>query len=321
MVNNETTTKTSHKLLTGFSAICLAPLLALALARLFAHDAAMPLIWANMFTLYLYLPAYPIAAFAAFKRNKPLALAAAVVVVAHLSWIAPDFLPSDPKPTLPRSVRIFSANLLMINPDPSGIISELNASDPDVLLFQEYSPRWEAALQDADIPARYPHFVGIARPDSFGTAIYSKRPLDDARVIDVEGLPMTQATLRADTPLSLINVHTLPPRTAEYTKVFRTQMRALERFAKEHKNPLAMIGDFNVTQHAASYQSLREVGARAAHRERGRGYAVTFPNGIFPLPPVRLDHALMFGAVRCAAIEEGMGANSDHRPLLVELAW
>ena len=58
---------------------------------------------------------------------------------------------------------------------------------------------------------------------------------------------------------------------------------------------------------------------RSAHVDRGRGYAITWPNGMFPLPPIRIDHALLSPEVECLAISEGIGTGSDHRPLVVDL--
>lgn len=318
---------TTDRLWAGFGFVLVTPLFALASLRLFAHDAAMPLIWANMFTLYLYLPAYLVFVLSWRRKHRALITFSGGVVLAHLVWVAPDFAPSQ-KPSLDpkaaQKVKVFSANLLMVNPDPRGIIAELLRADADVLLFQEYSPLWERALFRAGVPERYPHSVHLARQDSFGTAIYSRLPLSNARVIDVHGLPMSEATLTSSgRTLQLLNVHTLPPRTSEYTEVFIKQMKALASRgrAADANQALAMIGDFNVTQHAATYGALLDAGSHAAHRVCGRGWATSFPNGVFPLPPVRLDHAFLFGKVDCTSIQEGQGSHSDHRPLVLELLW
>jgi len=49
--------------------------------------------------------------------------------------------------------------------------------------------------------------------------------------------------------------------------------------------------------------------------------ATTFPNGLFPLPPLRLDHALMTEDLGCVDLAHGTGEGSDHRPVVLDLAW
>ena len=56
-----------------------------------------------------------------------------------------------------------------------------------------------------------------------------------------------------------------------------------------------------------------------AHDALGRGLATTWPNGLFPVPPLRLDHVLASADVVPVAVREGIGAGSDHRPVVVDV--
>jgi endonuclease/exonuclease/phosphatase (EEP) superfamily protein YafD len=58
---------------------------------------------------------------------------------------------------------------------------------------------------------------------------------------------------------------------------------------------------------------------RSAHDDRGRGYATTWPNDKFWLPPIRIDQAFLSPDVACKRIVEGHGKGSDHRPIVVDL--
>jgi hypothetical protein len=62
------------------------PLALLALLRVFAHDAVHPLILANTFTPYVYLPAYGVLPLALRGRRWTLAGVAAGLVACHLRW-------------------------------------------------------------------------------------------------------------------------------------------------------------------------------------------------------------------------------------------
>ncbi len=299
-------------------------LFVVAVARLVAHDAVTPLIWVNTFSLYLYLPAYPVLLFGLAKKSWQLASMAGLVAICHIAWVAPDFASATSLPSISTNqvkLRIFSANLLMVHPNPHTIISEIHQTDPDLLLLQEYSPRWQQAMIADGIFDRYPHHIDVVRRDSFGTAMFAKTPLQNASVWDVAGLPMTRAQIQiGGQSVEIVNVHTLPPRTFAYTPTWRKQMALLTQLVKTSPIPVALIGDFNATQHAAPYRQLLDAGLYDAHHSRGRGTATTFPNGLFPLPPVRLDHALLPKGILCTSIQEGLGHGSDHRPLIIDLS-
>ena len=72
--------------------------------------------------------------------------------------------------------------------------------------------------------------------------------------------------------------------------------------------PLIVIGDFNATQHSAVYEQLTAGRLRSAHTDCGRGYATTWPNGQWPLPPIRIDQAFLSPEIECLSIAEGVGA-------------
>ena len=49
----------------------------------------------------------------------------------------------------PPALRVMTVNLLMVNADTDGIIGEILAAKPDVLMLQEYTAGWHAAIQRA----------------------------------------------------------------------------------------------------------------------------------------------------------------------------
>ena len=130
---------------------------------------------------------------------------------------------------------------------------------------------------------------------------------------------MLLLTLRMnDTTVRIYNWHPLPPRTLEYVNVWNDQYTALLARLEHETNPVIIAGDFNATQHAYWMKQLSEAGFKSAHREVGRGWAVTFPNGTSRFPPIRLDHILYTAPIVCLDINEGQGAGSDHKPLIAD---
>src|SRR5580698_10320327 len=63
----------------------------LALLRLVAWDSVEPLIVLNALTMFIYLPAWVVAAWALIVRRWWLGLAAVVIVAAQLAFVVPEF--------------------------------------------------------------------------------------------------------------------------------------------------------------------------------------------------------------------------------------
>ncbi len=295
----------------------------IAAARLLTHDATLLFVWLNSFTLYIYLPAYAVFVFALVARHWWLGLLAGVPVVLHLVWVTPDYVGhAAAAPATGPSLALFSANLLANNEQGEAMAEEIRASDADVVLLQEYSTRWHRALRASGVLDPYPHQVSRVRDDSFGTAIYSKFPFVDAGIIDLEGLPMSTARVTfVGRVVDIVNVHTLPPRVSAYLPAWRAQTAWLRERAQAAKDPLILLGDFNATQHSLAYAGLLQAGLVDSHREVGRGDATTFPNGLAPVPPIRIDHVFHTRELTCISLSEGVGAGSDHRPLTARLTW
>jgi endonuclease/exonuclease/phosphatase (EEP) superfamily protein YafD len=310
------------------AAWCIVALLAtIAILRVVAHDAFHPLMLVNAFTPYVYLPAYAVVAAALGLRRRWLAVAGAALVVAHLAWILPGAVRATPLPpgalTAPR-LRVMSANLLMSNPDTQGIVDEVLAEDPDVLVVQELSAHWQAALESGEVARHLPYHVAEARETPFGVGLYSRYPLEDAEIWYAWGAPVARATVRVQgLPVRLYDVHPLPPLHAAWVTNWSEALEAVR--AEVERDParggaLVVAGDFNMTRHARWFERFTALGLRDAHEDRGRGLATTWPNGTLLVPPIQLDHVFVSPDVACLSVREGRGRGSDHRPLLLELA-
>jgi len=285
------------------------------------HDGLWPLLLLNMFTLYVFVPAYPVAVVACTRKRWPLAALASILCLWHLTWVLGPLLPNDPPAARGDSLTVISANLLMVHPDPDALATELEAHDADILVLQEYSPRWEAAAIRRGWFEQYPYQAGVVRTDSFGCAIFSRVPLQDVEVVSMAGLPQLQATIElGGVEVDLLNVHTLPPRIASYVPGHHEGTRDILQWVDTREDrPFVVTGDFNSTPYS---RFDRLMGARAddAWNLAGRGYGHTATNGVFPIPPIRLDHVYLSRDLTVEAITMGEGVGSDHRPLIVDLA-
>jgi endonuclease/exonuclease/phosphatase (EEP) superfamily protein YafD len=268
-----------------------------------------------------------VAVVAAVARNWRLTAAASpllVFTVGPALWqYRPEFPPQIPGET----VTVMSANLLRVNRNIAPIIDEIRAADPDILLLQEYTAHWHSALQAA-IGREYPHERHVCRDDSFGTAIYSKRPfvggVNMAVPLGSAEEPQVRAVVRiAGREVAVYNVHLLPPSGLDYTIENRRQFAdLLDRLPKEPL-PVIMGGDFNFTETTPHAAALGHIRMLEAFDLGGWGRGATWPvNSFFRwVPGIRLDHLYLRGNLTCSHCRTGIGRGSDHRPLIAKIGF
>jgi endonuclease/exonuclease/phosphatase (EEP) superfamily protein YafD len=286
----------------------------------------------RVFQFHLGLLLLVIAVVAAFVRGKRLFLWATPLVLFTLAPVLWTYLsrpartPAPQGGTTPR-LRVMSCNLLTVNRDFDGILAEIRAADPDILLLQEYSNPWHEAAHPT-LRSAYPHFSFVTRDDAFGVAMYSKSPFvehPDNRVpIGRVFVEQTRAVVRfGGRDVAVYNIHLLPPRRLNYTLEGRVQFADLLKNLSEEKLPYAMGGDFNLTNDTPQHRDLRRIGARDVHDVVGQGRGATWPvNSFFRyVPGLRLDHVYVGPGLTPVRAETGVGRGSDHRPVITELQW
>ncbi|MDQ3035209.1 MAG: endonuclease/exonuclease/phosphatase family protein [Myxococcota bacterium] len=302
-------------------AVLLAPLVLLAALRLVPLDESFPLVALEAEIAWLMVPAWLALGWAVLRRSRALAAMAMLPVGVHAFLLvtavggAVTWFPRDGV-----SMRIVAANVLAWNERSEELARELAGTDADVMTITELTPEWVAVLEREGVLAQFPHRVIVPRDDCFGIALLSRPPIVEHEVVDLGGVPMITAVLALDGRRVRVNaVHTLPPRERAYTTVWRAQMIAL-RARIDPRESTIVAGDLNASPFARSYRALLSAGLRGAHESVGRGLAPTWPNGLMPVPPMRLDHVLVTGSIDVLEVREGVGAGSDHRPVIADLS-
>lgn len=220
-----------------------------------------------------------------------------------------------------------SVNLLMVNQQTGPIIAEIIEAQPDILLLQEYTDHWHAALQIA-IGADYPYLCYQTRDDSFGAAIYSRRPFVGQPALHLplgDGeLPQMRAVIRlTNRDVAVYNIHLLPTYWGDYTIAGRVQFADLLDLLADERLPIIMGGDFNFTETSPHAAALSRLGLSDAHALGGWGRGTTWPvHSMFRwIPSLRLDHIYLSGGLTCAECRTGVGQGSDHRPVLAKVGF
>jgi endonuclease/exonuclease/phosphatase (EEP) superfamily protein YafD len=305
-------------------------LVVVALLRLTYHDGTYFLTCLNAFTRYLYLPAYACLAWAIWKRRWILALVNLAVVCLHITLLAPDFVRDRRFDSTTNSatadtaavptVRIFFANVCANNAEYAALLREIQDANPDVIVLVEFTPNWRRAYLQSPFFAGYPYGNGM-KNEATGTAnVFSRLPLENEKQnwFAGRGLETFEIPVGSET-LHVIGVHSPRPmnfRSDDYDGFWKSTIPLIQR----EKGPLVVVGDCNATQFSSVYQQLTADRLRSAHQDRGRGYAVTWPNGEYGIPSlIRIDQAFLSPEIECLGIKEGEGLGSDHKPLILDI--
>jgi endonuclease/exonuclease/phosphatase (EEP) superfamily protein YafD len=223
-------------------------------------------------------------------------------------------------------ITVFSANLLLGRGDAGAVLDQIGAADPDVILFQEYTPA--SAGYEAALRAAYPHALVWPREDAFGQAVFSRLPF--AREPELwrgpvgSVIPLIACEVLADgRRVAVWNVHTLPPVGSRNTIEQRRMVAWIATRATralggaDPPDGLVIAGDFNAPFGTNHLRELVEAGLGEAHAAVGTDAGSTWPRLWWKrhLPGIRLDHVVFGGGLAPVWSAVGDDFGSDHRPV------
>lgn len=248
-------------------------------------------------------------------------LASAVCLVGIASVYFPD--PNNPPPAPSGRLRVMSYNVLVHNRQQAAVLTEIRRHDPDVLVIIEYTPFWKQALQE--LKQDYPHALEEPRGHGFGIALFSKRPLgqpQSVRGMPAAGeMPALQATVDfGGRPLEIVGVHLINPLGNDQLALRDRQFEVLAGELAAAPVERVVAGDFNCTTWSPD---MREFLARTGLRDSRQGFGLRpswHPAGM-PFLEIPIDHALVSRGLSVLDRRVGNQAGSDHRPVIVDLAW
>lgn len=313
----------------------------------------------NMTTMWWTLPAILLLVIALIRRSWVVSALLAVPIAVLVWSYATLYVGSAPADE--GDLRIASWNILITTPDVSHVVSLVERERPDVLLVQEVSSTRARELEDelgdrlpnawfgdrdfvggVGLLSRYPivEVREIPGSESF------ERPTS---VVVLE-VPDGEATRRIQVvPMHLISAcpicGSFIDRQRREVELRRTEIAAVIG-ALDRDVPAIVGGDLNGNQRSTTYRALADAGFRDPQVETGWGPGLTYPTqnaepfrgpppsasgqdlptlplAHIPLiraPILRLDWVLARDLVPVAAAVP-QGEASDHRPVVVDLAW
>jgi len=255
-------------------------------------------------------------------------LVATLCVVINAAAIFPLYVsPANAGSNVPpeRRLRLMLANVNYANQRYERLIDLVGIEQPDVLVLQEVSERWITQLRSLE--SRYPfHLAASFDDDGSGIALYSRLPLEDARIVrlgsveDVERPGITARVRVGDERLSLLTIHPRAPLLPNHFEYRNEQLADAARFVRDLPVPHVFVGDLNTTPWSPYYKDFIARSGLVDAR-RGSGILPSFPTflpfgALLRLP---IDHCFVDQNVIVLSIKTGSEFGSDHLPLIVEL--
>jgi len=304
--------------------LVIAPLLAVTAARLVAWDSRSVLVGLNAATPLVFLPAWPVAVVAGALRLWALVGVACVVVVAHASFVLPEVLAASPLPAAAKSapgLRLFDANVFEGNGDAGGYAEEIRRSRPDLVILQEPSPAFVAAIEASEVLRDLPYRVSVSRSDPFAVLVASRWPITGDEVVSDRGRPIlvrASVTVGGEA-IRLFAFHAVAP-VGGTREEWEAELAALGKAVSAERRPVLVVGDFNATWGNRAFRHLLNLGLVDAAAARGDPFQMTWPRNRRFVPPfLRIDHVLTTEPLVVTRIGAGTGHGSDHRPIVADV--
>lgn len=251
------------------------------------------------------------------RRNFSLLLAAMALLNAW--FVLPWYMSDDRREAGGEAIRILQANVLRKNTETAALLAQIDTENPDLVILLEMTPPWLQAMQS--LSAEYPYSIAEAQEGAFGIGLFSKLPLEDARIVygPPVGLPEIRAVvLIGEQRVSLVSAHAMPPIGRASIEARNAQLAALGEELGMSIRPTTFIGDLNTSMWAPTYLAFEKASGLRNGR-KGFGLVPTFPV-FFPIAAIPIDHCLVSEEIEVLEFRTGARIGSDHWPIIVTLA-
>ena len=240
----------------------------------------------------------------------------ALLACVNYALVLPFYFGKPPKPTS-ETVRAVTMNLKADNRQTQKVLDFIKQADADLVVLEEVSPAWGAALQSADFPYRLEQI----QDGYFGIVLLSRYPLSNARVVQIgaSGIPSLVADVHLPrSAITVIATHPVPPLNADYSARRDAQLAALPSMADQQKYPVLLMGDLNASPWCAPFRSLlKESGLSNSMDHFGFQPSWSPSARFFTLP---IDHILHDPQIVIHHRSLGPDIGSDHVPVWVDLS-
>jgi endonuclease/exonuclease/phosphatase (EEP) superfamily protein YafD len=247
-------------------------------------------------------------------REPRLVVLAVVLAAVNVAALRVDLSPAAA--AAPGDLRLVVANVEVGNTDYAAVERLVSQTHPDLFGVTELTPAMAQHL--AESLTGYESKVLAVRHDAYGIGVYSRLPLESAKVVrwPADGPPTIVARVRVDNqPVDVVVTHI---RTVFAGSIHTRQLDALAAARGRLGTRVIVCGDFNTPPWSGP---LRRFATTTDLRDLygGRAWsAYTWPTWASALR-VPIDDCFVGGGVGVTDHHDGPDVGSDHRPLVVDV--
>jgi len=255
---------------------------------------------------------------ALWRRQHKRAVALLAVALLNYAFVLPLYF-GKPAPASGQTARAMLMNINAANGDTEQVLEAVRKYNPDIILFEEVTPKWEREL--AVLSTNYSHRVAEPQDGCFGIMLLSKYPLSRGNVVYIgsAGVPSIIADVHfPQGEVSIVGTHPLPPIGKTYSNHRNNQLAKLPELVKTRKHPVLLIGDLNASPWSAHFTRLvRDSGLK--NSMKGFGFQPSWPSGNRFLR-IPIDHFLHSPEITIHSRAVGGKVGSDHLPVIVDFS-
>ena len=236
----------------------------------------------------------------------------------------------------PPKIRVLSINLDFRNSSYERTVSFITKSQPQLLILEELSERWEDGLRET--LAMFPYFIRLrysnVYPENFvkpfrdtmekhklSLGLFSKLPFESTKLGQLETYPIPYVMAQIkfnEKPFTLFGVHLMSPISRVLSKVRNKQIAVLTQQIQTINQPTVLLGDLNTTPWSPFFKDfIQKTGLKETRKELG----------IYPTWPTRhvsmqipIDHSLTSNEIIVHSFRLGPDIGSDHFPMILDFS-
>ena len=216
-------------------------------------------------------------------------------------------------------IKLMIFNISYNNPTENfeNIKSLILSEKIDILQFQEVSPQMNKKIRS--LKSIFPYSTGLDKPlDVFDSLILSKYPLLNTE-IGQHRLVQTNFILN-EKKISILGIHLFPGGTQVNLNYALQQTNYLKEAVNNINTNLILLGDLNMTSSSKRFTNFLK-DTNLYTYSSFKNITSTWPAFLPNYLGIQIDHVLFTKNFRLISKKIANNFGSDHRPLIVELAY
>jgi len=159
-------------------------------------------------------------------------------------------------------LKVAHINLSNVDDELDNLTKIIADEEIDLLSFQELTPDWEPAIQQA-VAAVYPYKYSFVRIDPYGMAVYSRFPFEKSDTIQCKGIPsMCLEVKKNGTLFHIVSTYLAPAFDKTGLETASAQLKRISKRVENNKDHLIALGEYNMvywTQEIRDFRSTNKL--------------------------------------------------------------